>query len=181
MNAIFAMGCFWSAESAFRDHDTSDLLPGITAIRVGYAGGTQPNPTYPHHEGYKEAVKITFDPTRITYKQLLAIFWQHIDPFDPAGQFCDQGNSYQTVIYTENETQKSEAEASKKHLEKMFGKDSTVQITPFTTFYDAENFHQNYKANHPLEYNGYRLGCGRDGKLDKIWNNHQDIFKKNDE
>src|SRR3984957_7997914 len=92
--ALFAMGCFWCGEAAFRDHETGELLPGILAVRVGYAGGTAEHPTYEQHEGYKEAVKSEFYPARISYDKLLPIFWHNIDSIDDAGQFCDQGPSY---------------------------------------------------------------------------------------
>src|SRR5438045_1054310 len=107
--AIFAMGCFWCGESEFRDHATGQPLSGITSIRVGYAGGTAPNPTYENHAGYKEAVKVEFDPKIVSYEKLLDIFWHNVDLFDANGQFCDQGFPYTAVIFFKTEDQKVQA------------------------------------------------------------------------
>ncbi len=102
--AIFAGGCFWCVEAAF------DEVPGVTETVSGYAGGTKPNPTYGDHEGYQEAVKVTYDPAKVTYAQLLEQYWHNIDPFDPDGQFCDKGNAYRSVIFVGSDEEKSEAD-----------------------------------------------------------------------
>lgn len=167
--AIFAMGCFWCGESEFRDHDSGNLLPGIISLRVGYAGGTHPNPTYEHHEGYKEAVKIEFDPTLISYQQLLDIFWHNVDPFDAKGQFCDKGFPYTSVIYYHGDKQKKAALASLKSTEKVLGKEVVTELIPATTFYDGEDYHQNYKEKNPIRYRYYRWNCGRDQRLKEVW------------
>lgn len=175
MDAIFAMGCFWCGETEFRDHLSHAFLPGITNIRVGYAGGTKPNPTYESHEGYKEALKVTYDPSIISYEKLLDIFWHNVDLFDADGQFCDKGYPYTAVIYTQNAQQQSEAAQSKKEIEKLFDKPVDVPIVTYTTFYDAEEYHQNYQAKNPARYKYYRWSCGRDQRLKQIWdtkNNH---------
>ena len=99
--AIFAGGCFWCMEAAF------DEVDGVTETISGYAGGTQPNPTYGNHEGYKEAVKVTYDPAKVTYATLLDHYWHNIDPFDPDGQFCDKGSAYQSVIFTDDDSEKT--------------------------------------------------------------------------
>jgi peptide-methionine (S)-S-oxide reductase len=169
--AIFAMGCFWSAEIAFRDPNSNQLLPGIMAIKVGYAGGEMPNPTYDVHDGYKEAVKITFDPAIISYNKLLDLFWHDIDPFDRIGQFCDKGNTYTSVIYFMNENQKNQALASKERVQKQLNKEIITEIIPYTTFYDAEEYHQNFKAKNPERYSRYRFSCGRDKRIESIWVN----------
>ena len=96
--AIFAGGCFWCVEDAF------DAVPGVTETISGYAGGTKPNPTYGDHEGYQEAVKVSYDPTKVTYAQLLDTYWHNIDPFDANGQFCDQGNAYRSVIFVRRDS-----------------------------------------------------------------------------
>ena len=168
--AVFSMGCFWCAESEFRDHKTSNPLPGIISIRVGYAGGTIPNPTYKSHEGYKEAVKITFDPTQITYNQLLNIFWHNIDPFNEKGQFCDVGPQYSSAIYFNDEQQKMEATNTKEAIQKTLSKgDILTEIIAYTSFYDAEDDHQNYKQKNPKKYSFYRSGCHRDKRLTELW------------
>lgn len=167
--AIFAMGCFWCAESEFRDHESNKLLPGITALRVGYAGGTNPNPTYESHEGYKEAVKITYDPDVISYDKLLTIFWHNVDPFDAKGQFCDKGFPYTAAIFYKNNAQKVQALASKSQIEKQLNKAVVTEIIPYTTFYDAEEYHQEYKTKNPTRYTYYRWRCGRDARLKAIY------------
>lgn len=162
--AVFGMGCFWCGESEFRSHQTGQPLPGIESIRVGYAGGTEPNPTYENHNGYVEAVKVTFDAKLIGYEDLLSIFWNNIDPYDPSGQFCDKGPSYISVIYYTSENQKEMAIKSKMAL---IGSVVT-EILPLTTFYDAEEYHQNYSSKNPIRYNYYRWGCGRDKRLKQL-------------
>jgi len=169
--AVFAMGCFWCGESEFRDHETLEPLPGIISIRVGYAGGTTPHPTYESHEGYKEAVKIVFDPQKITYDQLLGIFWRNIDPFNAKGQFCDTGPQYTSAIYFTHEEQKQKAQITKQTIQKSLQKgDILTEILPYTSFYDAEDYHQNYKKKNPTKYAFYRWNCGRDQRLHALWN-----------
>lgn len=168
--AIFAMGCFWCAESEFRDN-TDVPLKGIISVRAGYAGGTRPNPTYHDHEGYKEAIKIEFDPAVISYDKLLDIFWHNVDPFDGEGQFCDNGFPYTSVVFYKNEEQKSKAKQSEHALEKNFREPFKTEIIQATTFYDAEEYHQDYKNKNPLRYKYYRWNCGRDKRLQEIWGN----------
>lgn len=167
--AVFGMGCFWCGEAEFRHHATNQLLPGIVKVRVGYAGGVKPQPTYPDHEGYVEAVKVSYNPSLISYDKLLSLFWHNIDPFDRKGQFCDKGSSYVAVIYYLNALQKAKAEESKITLENQLGKPFVTQIIPFTTFYEAEEYHQNYEAKNPTKYRFYRWNCGRDARLKAIW------------
>lgn len=167
--AIFAMGCFWCGESEFRDHETNDFIPGVIDLKVGYAGGTVPNPTYENHKGYKEAVKVTYDPTVITYEKLLDIFWHNVDPFDGTGQFCDKGFPYTSVIFYEGEDQKTKAEVSKKRVAEYLKGNIQTELTPKTTFYDAEDYHQNYKSKSPTKYKFYRWNCGRDKRLKEVW------------
>lgn len=167
--AIFAMGCFWCSESEFRDAQTHRPLPGILSIKVGYAGGTQPNPTYQSHEGYKEAVKITYDSSKLSYDDLLTIFWKNIDPFDAKGQFCDKGFAYTSAIFYADSSQQAKAILSKETLQKKFPQQPVVtQIIKNTTFYDAEEYHQDYKSKNPVRYKYYRWNCGRDKRLKDI-------------
>lgn len=167
--AIFAMGCFWCGESEFRDHKSNEMIPGVKDIKVGYAGGTEPNPTYENHKGYKEALKVVFDPKVISYKELLDIFWHNVDMFDGDGQFCDRGFAYTSAVYYVDDSQKQLAEKDKARLEKQFEQPILTQIIPFTTFYDAEDYHQDYKAKNPKRYTYYRWSCGRDARLKSIW------------
>ncbi len=169
--AIFAMGCFWCGESEFRDHESNEPLPGIISLRVGYAGGTTPNPTYQNHKGYKEAVKVIFDPKIISYDKLLDIFWNNVDPLDEKGQFCDKGFAYTSVIFYNGDDQKAIAEASKIKATEHLKQEIKTELTLKTTFYDAEEYHQNYKIKNPLRYKYYRWNCGRDQRLREVWGN----------
>ena len=167
--AIFAMGCFWCGSAAFTDHDTNENLPGILSIRSGYTGGTSGHPTYQDHEGHQEAVKIVFDPTKITYSKLLNIFWHNVDPYDDKGQFCDQGLPYLSVIFFKDEDQNKQALESKNTIESKLGKQVVTSIRPATPFHDAEEYHQDYKKKNPIRYKVYRWNCGRDQRLKEIW------------
>lgn len=175
--AVFAMGCFWSGESAFQDHETDAKLPGIISIKVGYTGGKSQNPTYENHEGHQEAIKIVFNPEIISYDQLLDIFWHNIDPFNYEGQFCDIGPSYAPAIFFLNETQKHKIKASIEKAEKFLGKSIKIAIKEVSVFYDAEEYHQNFKVKNPKAYASYRQGCQRDQSLADIWRNSEQ--KKN--
>lgn len=167
--AIFAMGCFWCGAAAFADHDTNEKIPGVIAIRSGYTGGTSTNPTYPAHEGHQEAVKVVFNPDIIPYEKILDIFWHNVDPFDAKGQFCDKGESYVSAIYYKNDDQKKQALESKKAIEKTLNRAVVTEIKEATPFYDAEEYHQDYKSKNPLRYKVYRWNCGRDQRLKEIW------------
>jgi methionine-S-sulfoxide reductase len=160
--ALFAMGCFWCAEHAFSS------LKGVT-LKCGYAGGEKPFPTYQSHEGYREALLVTFDPEKISYKELLSLFWRNIDPFDEGGQLYDRGFSYTTAIYYQSEEQKKEAELFKRGVETHFKRVFSLPILPRTTFYEAEASHQEYALKNPLHYEAYRCGSGRDRRLKEIW------------
>lgn len=166
--AVFAMGCFWCAESEFRDPKTHEALPGIISLRVGYAGGVTPNPTYENHKGYKEALKIRFDPQKISYETLLNIFWHNIDPLDAQGQFCDKGPAYTSVIFYNDIKQKEAALESKNKIKNQV-KGNFTEIIPYSSFYDAEEYHQNYKKKNPIAYRYYRWNCGRDQRLKALW------------
>lgn len=167
--ATFAGGCFWCMVQPF------DELPGIVKVVSGYTGGTKENPTY--HEvcagntGHYEAVQITFDPSLISYEQLLEIYWQQIDPTDPGGQFYDRGPSYQTAIFYHNKMQKKAAEDSKQELEKSgrFKKPIVTEILPAQTFYEAEDYHQDYYKKNPAHYERYQHGSGRKKFIEEHW------------
>lgn len=168
-SAIFAMGCFWCAETEF------DSLAGVKDVTVGYAGGNKKNPTYENHDGYKEAIKVDFDPDIISYEKLLDIFWKNIDPFDQYGQFCDKGFSYTAAIYYQDNEQLKVANRSKEKVAQALTNDRQpgllikTEILQATTFYAAEDYHQDYKKKNPLKYKFYRWNCGRDARLAEVW------------
>jgi peptide-methionine (S)-S-oxide reductase len=161
--AIFAGGCFWCMEAAF------DEVDGVTATVSGYAGGTKPNPNYGDHEGYYEAVKVTYDPAKVTYAKLLDHFWRNVDPFDPDGQFCDKGSAYRTVVFVGDDAEKTLAETTKEEIGKRFNKKVETAIVPVTTFTAAEDYHQDYHNQNPVSYKYYKWGCGRAQRLEEIW------------
>ena len=164
--ATFAGGCFWCLQDVF------DHTKGVTHTVVGYAGGNEVNPTYEDVSlgltQHVEAIQITFDENKISYKQLLDIFWHNIDPTNDQGQFCDTGAQYRTVIFYHNKEQEKEAFESQQALTKKF-EQITTQIRPFTTFYAAQDYHQEYYKKHPAQYKYYHDACGRDQKLKEIW------------
>jgi peptide methionine sulfoxide reductase msrA/msrB len=168
-NATFAGGCFWCTESDFEKVD------GVVEAISGYIGGNETDPTYEEVSaggtGHAEAVQVVYDPSKITYRQLLDVFWRHIDPTDPGGQFVDRGSQYRSAIFYHNEQQKQQAEASKEELGRSgrFDKPIVTEIVAATRFYPAEDYHQDYYRNHPLRYKYYRYGSGRDQFLNSTW------------
>ncbi len=166
--AILAGGCFWCMEADF------EKLPGVMDVVSGFTGGSLKDPTYNgNHEGHFEAVEITYDPDKVSYKELLAYFWVNIDPFDASGQFCDKGPSYLSAIFVANETERAMAEESKKAVAAKFtGKKIVTPILDVSTFYPitgVESYHQDYYKNNPIRYNAYRWNCGRDKRLKELW------------
>ena len=166
--AVFAGGCFWCMEADF------DKLEGVTDVVSGFTGGTAPNPSYNgNHTGHYEAVEVTYDPSKVTYKQLLDYYWLHIDPFDDKGQFCDKGPSYLSAIFVANKYEKDLANKSRQRVDALFPTQELVTpILDASTFYPIkgrESYHQNYYQNNPLRYKFYRLSCGRDSRLEDIW------------
>jgi peptide methionine sulfoxide reductase msrA/msrB len=165
--ATFAGGCFWCVESDF------EKVPGVLKVVSGYTGGSGHNPTYEtyHDKGHIEAVQIFYDPAKVTYAQLLDVFWRHIDPTDAGGQFVDRGPQYRSAIFYHDEEQRRVAEKSKEELAKSgrFTKSIVTELIKFEKFYDAENYHQDYYKNNPIRYKYYRSGSGRDQFLEKVW------------
>ncbi len=167
--ATFAGGCFWCMVQPF------DELPGIIKVVSGYTGGYTENPTYEEVcsglTGHVEAVQITFEKEIFSYQKLLDIFWKQIDPTDPFGQFHDQGESYQTVIFYHNEQQLQLAKESKENLEKsgLFNKPIMTKILPAETFYEAEDYHQNYYKKNSFPYQLYKKASGRVDFINKHW------------
>jgi peptide-methionine (S)-S-oxide reductase len=165
--AIFAGGCFWCMESDF------DKVPGVLETISGYAGGHVANPTYEEVSsgttGHAESEKVVYDPTKVSYQQLLTYYWHHIDPTVKDRQFCDVGNQYRTVIFVANEEQRRLAEASKKKVEAELKKPIYTQIVAAGPFYEAEEYHQNFYEKNPVKYKFYRWNCGRDQRVKQIW------------
>jgi len=165
---ILAGGCFWCMESDF------EKLEGVTDVVSGFTGGTLKNPTYNgNHEGHFEAVEITYDPSKVSYKGLLEHYWVNIDPFDAKGQFCDKGPSYLSAIFVANETERKIADQSKRQVEEQFP--NKVVVTPIlnaSIFYPIkgdESYHQDFYKNYSIRYKTYRWNCGRDKRLKAIW------------
>ncbi|GLQ07740.1 peptide-methionine (S)-S-oxide reductase MsrA [Sneathiella chinensis] len=163
--ATFAGGCFWCVEKDFEHVD------GVISAVSGYTGGQMPNPTYRNHGNHIEAVRITFDPSRVSYQALLDVFWRSVDPTDDGGQFCDRGNSYRTAIFANSPEQKRQAQASKAALEASSRLPAPI-VTPVRDaglWTDAEEYHQDYYLKNPIRYKFYRFNCGRDARIRDLW------------
>lgn len=175
--ATFAGGCFWCSEADF------EKLPGVIKVVSGYTGGEEKNPTYEQvssgKTGHVEAVQIFFDPTRISYEELLDYFWKHIDPTDSKGQFVDRGPQYRSAIFYHHEEQKRLAERSKEDLIRSgkFKKPIVTMILPFKQFYEAEDYHQDYYKKNSFKYQFYRFNSGRDQFLTETWGEERDSGK----
>ncbi len=163
--AIFAGGCFWCIEKDF------EKVSGVVDVVSGYIGGTTENPTYKNHtrDGHLEAVKITYDPQKVSYESLLETFWRTVDPTDAGGQFCDRGNSYTTAVFAVDEMQKQLAEESKAKAQEALGKQVVTPIREAAPFYNAEDYHQDYYKKNPVRYKYYRFSCGRDQSVKALW------------
>jgi len=167
--ATFAGGCFWCMEPPF------DALDGVLSTTSGYTGGHQQDPTYKQVSrggtGHAEAVQVVYDPQRISYAELLDVFWHNIDPTSENGQFCDMGNQYRSEIFYHDAEQQQLASQSKAALEELrpFPEPVVTAISPATTFYPAEDYHQDYYLKNPVRYKFYRYGCGRDQRLEQLW------------
>ncbi|BBO81584.1 peptide-methionine (S)-S-oxide reductase [Desulfosarcina ovata subsp. sediminis] len=179
--AVFAGGCFWCTESDF------EKVEGVIEVVSGYTGGRVDHPTYKQVSaggtGHVEAVKVFYDPDRITYADLLDVFWRHVDPTDSGGQFVDRGDQYRSVIFYANETERKLAEASKKNLAAsgQFDRAIVTDILPLGPFFDAEEYHQDYYKKNPIRYKWYRSGSGRDRFLEKAWAGAEKMMKKTKE
>jgi len=166
--AYFAGGCFWCMEESFEKKE------GVLEVISGYSGGTTKNPTYEEvtygNTGHFETIEIIFDKNKTNFNDLLDHFWKNIDPFDEYGQFCDKGYSYRSVAFYENNEQKNLIEKSVKKLEEKFERRIVTYVIKFKRFYRAEEKHQNYYEVKFLNYLRYKKACGREKKLNKIWN-----------
>lgn len=167
--AIFAGGCFWCIQPAF------DKAKGVVKTVVGYCGGSEPNPTYQlvssEKTSYRESIEITYDPAKISYEQLLDIYWRQIDPTQADGQFTDIGPSYRAAIFYGNEQEKKIAEASKEKLTRSgkFNKRIVTEILPALKFYPAEAYHQKYYQQNPEHFEAFEEGSGRVSFQKKTW------------
>ena len=165
--ATFAGGCFWCVESDF------DHVPGVLETISGYTGGTVVNPTYYQVSaggtGHAEAVQVVYDPSKVTYAQLLDYFWRHVDPTVKDRQFCDVGTQYRTAIFVGNDAERKLAEASKTKVAAELKKPIYTEIVPAGPFYKAEDYHQDFYLKNPTKYKFYRWNCGRDQRLEQIW------------
>ena len=166
--ALFAGGCFWCIEADF------EKLAGVLAVESGYTAGQTPQPTYEQvtsgHTGHTEAVRVLYDPGQVSYAQLVDYFWRHIDPTVKDQQFCDVGPQYRSGIYWQNEAERAIAEASRDALISS-GRFSTIhtELAPSSMFYLAEDYHQDYYKKNEMRYSYYRLSCGRDARVKKLW------------
>ena len=171
--ATFAGGCFWCMEPPF------DKLDGVISTISGYTGGLTKNPTYQQvsagKTGHAEVIQITYDPSIVSYEELLKVFWVNIDPTTPDQQFCDRGNQYRSAIFYHNDEQLQVANNSIQALEqnKPFKEDIVTQLEPIQEFYLAEDYHQDYYSKNPLRYKYYRYSCGRDKRLKSLWRDTQ--------
>lgn len=161
--AVFAGGCFWCVESDF------EKLDGVVEAVSGYSGGDLQNPTYENHAGHLEAVKVTYDPAIVSYRQLVDYLLRHIDPLDDGGQFCDRGHSYTSAIFVADEDERSAAEAAVTEAEKILGEKIVTPILARSEFWLAEGYHQDYYKTNSLKYRYYRAACGRDRRVKKVW------------
>jgi len=167
-SALFAGGCFWCIEADF------EKLPGVIEVESGYTGGQTQNPSYEAlsagKTGHAEAVRVIYDPTKVSYPQLVEYFWRHIDPTVKDQQFCDVGSQYRSGIYWQNEGERKAAEASRDALLKSERfPEIYTEVLPASTFWPAEEYHQNYYKKNPIRYAFCRSGCGRDAHIQQVW------------
>lgn len=165
--ATFAGGCFWCMEPPF------DKLEGVRETISGYTGGHTANPTYREVSGggtgHAEAVRVIYDPERVSYERLLYVFWRNIDPLAEDRQFCDVGSQYRSAVFYHNPAQKAAAEQSRERLQGRFDRPIETEIVAAGPFYKAEAYHQNYYRTHTARYQFYRINCGRDRRLESLW------------
>lgn len=167
--ATFAGGCFWCMEEAF------EKVEGVVSAVSGYTGGQVENPTYEQVSaggtGHAESIEVTFDPSKVSYSQLLEVFWRNVDPTTPNAQFCDHGNQYRTAIFYHDEYQKKWIDESKQRIEssKNFPESIVTEIASASVFYTAEEYHQDFYSKNPIRYKYYKWNCGRAKRLEQLW------------
>ncbi len=162
---IFAGGCFWYMESNYQD------IEGVVDVVSGFSGGELKNPTYQgNHKGHYEAIEVTYDPSTISYDELLTLFWHSIDPFDSSGQFCDKGSSYRSAIFTSNSAERELATQTLDGVSRRFPAQTVAtEILDAKNFWPVEEAHQDYYMKNPVRYKYYRWNCGRDQRVEEIW------------
>jgi peptide-methionine (S)-S-oxide reductase len=169
--ATFAGGCFWCVESDF------DKVPGVISTTSGYTGGHVANTNYEQVSaggtGHAESVEVIYDPSKVSYQQLLTFFWHHIDPTVKDRQFCDYGHQYRTAIFVQNDEEKKLAEQSKKKVAEELKKPIYTEIDKAGPFYPAEEYHQDFYKKNKVKYEFYRWNCGRDQRVKQIWGDHK--------
>jgi peptide-methionine (S)-S-oxide reductase len=167
--AYFAGGCFWCMEEAF------EKVEGVRSVTSGYMGGTVANPSYEDvsagRTGHAESIEVAYDPTKVSYRKLLDIFWFNVDPITPNAQFCDHGSQYRSAIFFQTDEEKREAEASKQAIEqsRRFNEPIVTQIVMASQFYPAEEYHQDFYKKNPIRYKFYKYNCGRAQRLEELW------------
>lgn len=167
--AIFAGGCFWCTEADF------DKVDGVVATVSGYTGGTVDNPSYRHvtrgNTGHYEAVQVTYEPSKVSYEELVDYYFRTIDPTDDRGQFCDKGSSYLSAVFVEDEDERAIVESEIEEIEAsgVLPGPIVTRVLDEATFWEAEDYHQNYYKTTPVKYRFYRQGCGRDARLEDLW------------
>ncbi len=165
--AVFAGGCFWCMEPPF------DALDGVIDTTSGFTGGHVADPSYEQvtagGTGHLEAVQVTYDPQRVTYSALLEVYWRNVDPFDDGGQFCDRGPSYRAAVFYGADDERVLAASSKANHAKALGRDIVTPVLASAPFYAAEDYHQDYYKKNPVRYKYYRFSCGRDRRLEAVW------------
>jgi peptide-methionine (S)-S-oxide reductase len=167
--AYFAGGCFWCMEEAF------EKVNGVIETVSGYMGGTVKNPTYEEvsagQTGHAESVEVRYDPSKVTYTQLLEAFWRNVDPVTPDAQFCDHGNQYRAAIFYQGEEEKRLAEESKRAIEqsRRFSSPIVTQVIAASEFFQAEEYHQDFYKKNPIRYKYYKFTCGRAQRLESLW------------
>jgi peptide-methionine (S)-S-oxide reductase len=169
--ATFAGGCFWCTESDF------DHVPGVISTTSGYTGGTVANPTYEQVSnggtGHAESVQVIYDPSKVTYAQLLTYYWHHVDPTVKDRQFCDVGHQYRTAIFVHSDEERKLAEESKAKVAAELKQKIFTEIDQAGPFYPAEEYHQDFYKKNPVKYKFYRWNCGRDQRLQQLWGAHK--------
>ncbi len=165
--AVFAGGCFWCVEADF------DKVDGVLETISGYTGGTVDKPTYKQvtygDTGHYEAVKVTYDPAKVSYDELAGYFVRHIDPTDAKGQFCDKGDSYRSAIFVSGQGERTAAEGALTEAGDALGETIATKVLPAATFWPAEDYHQDYYIRSAVKYGYYRKACGRDARLEQLW------------
>ena len=165
--AVFAGGCFWCVEADF------DKVDGVLETISGYTGGTVEKPTYKQvtygETGHYEAVKVTYDPAKVSYNELAGYFVRHIDPTDVTGQFCDKGDSYRSAIFVSGQGERTAAEGALTEAAEVLGEAIATKVLPAATFWPAEDYHQDYYIRSAVKYGYYRKACGRDARLEQLW------------